>query len=88
MTLLKNSPDKEEIKDRYDQLWTRFLELEDEKVEKILEKAEYELMPTKGKLAYSLRPFKTHLIWIIPVSIISLFLILYFLFLWVSLLVE
>ncbi|MBB3127069.1 hypothetical protein FHS19_001723 [Paenibacillus rhizosphaerae] len=88
MALLKNSPELEEIKEQYHQLWNSFLEREDEQVRGILTRAEFELMSEKGKLLHALRPFKTHLLWIIPISVIVVILVLYFLFLWVSLLVE
>ena len=88
MTILKDSSSKEDFKVRYEQIWDHLQYLDEGKAEIILEKMEYELLPIKEKIIYKLKPLKTHFLWIIPLSIIILFVLLYLLFLWVSLLVE
>lgn len=97
MVLLKDSSTKEVIREQYEQLWSELLIRDEEKAELILKKLEYELLPTREKILRPfknltwkkiLSPFKTHLTWIIPLSVITFFVLAYVLFIYVSLWIE
>ncbi|MNW44126.1 hypothetical protein D3C74_213470 [compost metagenome] len=105
MAFLKDSPKKEEIRERYEELWSELLVRDEEESEKVLEKAwselsvrdegepdkedleelDYNSVPTIRKI---LRPFKTHLTWIIPLSVITFFVLAYVIFIYIALWVE
>ncbi|MET3211097.1 UNVERIFIED_CONTAM: hypothetical protein ABIC26_004061 [Paenibacillus sp. PvR008] len=92
MVLLKDSSNKEEIRERYEQIWNELLVRDEEKAEVVLKKLEYELLPTHQKILRPLKkilsPFKTRLIWIILFSVIAFYLVAYVLFIYISLWVE
>lgn len=88
MALLRDSSQREELKEQYDRLWIEFQQLEDRKVEALLNEVEYKLLSRKEKLFDMLQPFRTHTIWVIPVSVISVMVTLYSLFIWAALWVE
>ncbi|MHA6533248.1 hypothetical protein [Paenibacillus sp. BAC0078] len=88
MVPLKESSNKEMIQNQYEQLWIEFLNSDENKVEKILKRAQRELLPTKEKWLQRLKPFKTHLLWIVPLSALIVAILLYVIFIWVALLVE
>ncbi|MCG7410867.1 hypothetical protein MH117_26125 [Paenibacillus sp. ACRRX] len=88
MALLKDSSTLDEYKASYAQLWDELQHVEEEKFEKIIENMRYELLPTNKKLLHILQPFKTHLLWLIPLSVIGVLTMAYVLFIWISLLVE
>ncbi|MBE0336120.1 hypothetical protein E0698_06385 [Paenibacillus sp. 23TSA30-6] len=97
MVLLKDSSTKEVIREQYEQLWSELLIRDEEEAELILKKIEYELLPTREKILRpfknltwekTLSPFKTHLTWIIPLSVISFLLLAYVLFIYISLWIE
>ncbi|WP_068497675.1 hypothetical protein [Paenibacillus kribbensis] len=92
MVLLKDSSNKEVIREQYEQLWSELLIKDEKKAEVVLKKLEYELLPTRQKILRPwekiLSPFKTRLIWIILLSVIAFFLLAYVLFIYVSLWVE
>ncbi|MMZ53768.1 hypothetical protein D1872_155690 [compost metagenome] len=105
MAALKDSPKKEEIRERYEELWTELLVRDEEESEKVLEKVwselsvrdeeetdeedseelEYNSVPTIQKI---LRPFKTHLTWILPLSVITFMILAYVIFIYIALWVE
>ncbi|MGW8958135.1 hypothetical protein [Paenibacillus sp. NPDC055715] len=92
MVLLKDSSTKEAIREQYEQIWSELLNKDEEKVEHVLKKLEYELLPTRQKILRPLKkilsPFKTRLIWIILFSVIAFYLVAYVLFIYISLWVE
>ncbi|MDN4090966.1 hypothetical protein [Paenibacillus polymyxa] len=85
MAFLEDSSKKEEIRERYEQLWEELLVRDEEEAEKVLEKLEYRFLPTSQKI---IRPFKTHLTWIIPLGVIIFFVLAYVLFIYIALWVE
>ncbi|KAF6558372.1 hypothetical protein G9G63_25645 [Paenibacillus sp. EKM202P] len=92
MGFLEDSSKKDEIQERYKQLWSELLNKDEEKTERVLKKLEYELLPTRQKTLRKwgkiLSPFKNRLIWIILLSVIGFFLLAYVLFIYASLWVE
>ncbi|WP_342415944.1 hypothetical protein NST83_24170 [Paenibacillus sp. FSL R10-2782] len=97
MVLLKDSSTKEVIREQYEELWSELLIRDEKKAEHVLKKLEYELLPTRQKILSPfknliwekiLAPFKTHLTWIIPLSVITFFVLAYVIFIWVALWVE
>ncbi|MMZ53034.1 hypothetical protein D1872_148120 [compost metagenome] len=92
MGFLEDSSKKDEIQERYKQLWSELLNKDEEKTERVLKKLEYELLPTRQKTLRQwgkiLSPFKNRLIWIILLSVIGFFLLAYVLFIYASLWVE
>ncbi|OZB91237.1 hypothetical protein [Paenibacillus sp. XY044] len=88
MALLRDSSQQDELKEQYDRLWIDFQHMEDRKVQNLLNEVEYKLLSRKEKLFEMLQPFRTHTIWVIPVSVIFVLVTLYTLFIWVALWVE
>ncbi|WP_019908613.1 hypothetical protein [Paenibacillus sp. HW567] len=88
MVPLKESSNKEILQTQYEQLWIEFLNSDENKVERILNRAQRELLPTKEKWLQRLKPFQTHLLWIVPLSALIVAILLYVIFIWVALLVE
>ncbi|WP_223066011.1 hypothetical protein [Paenibacillus caui] len=86
--LLKDSPNIQEIREKYDQLWGKFQDVNELKVRKAIEKASFEILPIKEKFSVATRPFRTHLIWLIPLCVIIFMILIYILFVWVALIVE
>ncbi|MBE9917413.1 hypothetical protein G8C92_25685 [Paenibacillus donghaensis] len=98
MALLKDSSNKEIIREKYEELWNDLLIQDENKAIQVLEKLNYELLPIHQKLARPFRthftfekaltPFKTHLTWIIPLTIIIFFVLAYVIFIRLSLWLE
>ncbi|OME30924.1 hypothetical protein [Paenibacillus odorifer] len=88
MVILKDSANKDSIKEQYDQLWEALLNTDEHKVENIIRIANNQLLTKREKCIALLKPFKTHLTWIIPLSALVVAILLYVIFIWVSLLVE
>ncbi|WP_019914212.1 hypothetical protein [Paenibacillus sp. HW567] len=88
MVLLKNSTNKEQLKEQYDQLWNDLLETDEYKVENIMKKANNELLTKRERWGPILKPFRTHLMWIIPLCALVVAILLYVIFIWVALIVE
>lgn len=91
--LLKDSSAKEEIRTRYEDIWDyQLLTIDEEKVEIVLDKLEYELLPFGQKLLKRwdklLDLFKSKTIWIIPLIVILTLILLYVLIVYVALLVQ
>ncbi len=88
MVILKDSTNKDSIKEQYDQLWKEFLNTDEHKVENIIKIANNQLLTKRDQWIRVLKPFKTHLTWIIPLSTVATAILLYVIFIWVALLVE
>ncbi|MEQ7051338.1 hypothetical protein [Paenibacillus alvei] len=88
MVLLKDSLNLEELRASYQQLWDELQDVDDERVEEIIENVRYELMPLNRRIIYKLHMIKSHLLWIIPLSVIGVTILGYVLFVWIALLVE
>lgn len=86
--LLKDSPDQKRIEEQYKDLWKNALHSDVESVEKMLYRANLSLMPKRVQWIERLAPFRTHLTWIIPLSVLSTITLLYVAFVWIALLVE
>ncbi|WP_249529455.1 hypothetical protein [Paenibacillus brevis] len=91
--LLKDSSAKEEIRTRYEDIWDyQLLTMDEEKVQIVLDKLEYELLPLGHKLLKRwdklLDLFKSKTIWIIPLIVILTLILLYVLIVYVALLVQ
>ncbi|CAM4421618.1 hypothetical protein U9M73_08410 [Paenibacillus phoenicis] len=91
--LLKDSSAKEETRARYEYIWNhQLLTIDEEKVGKVLDKLEYELLPFRQKLLKRwdkvLDLFKSKFIWIIPLIVIITLILFYVLFVFVALLVD
>lgn len=88
MALLKDSPKLDSYRARYQQLWDQ-LQYEDEaKAEQLLLHMNDRLLPAHRRFLAKLKPFKTHSLWIIPLSVLVTLTLLYVGFVWVALLVE
>ncbi|AIQ60090.1 hypothetical protein [Paenibacillus borealis] len=88
MVKLKDSTNKDSIKEQYDQLWNEFLNTEENKVKIILRNANNGLLTKRKQLLLLLNPFKTHLTWIILLAALGTAILLYVIFICVALLVE
>ncbi|MFF2014550.1 hypothetical protein [Paenibacillus sp. NPDC058177] len=88
MVLLKQSPDKEKVKEQYNQLWESLLNIDEKHATKIINKANEGVLPKKERLKIIAHPLKTHLIWIVPLSALAVAILIYVIFIWVALFVE
>ncbi|GGF71341.1 hypothetical protein GCM10010912_15610 [Paenibacillus albidus] len=88
MTLLKDSSNLDQAKTKHEQLWADFLNTDEETVDRILDKARVGLLPMPEKLRSRLRPFRTPLLWLIPLGALATAVLLYVVFIWAALWVE
>lgn len=88
MGALKDSEDLEIIKNQYDRCWDRLLETDEEKALKIIEHLKFKLLSPGQKVLYCLKPFRTHLTWAIPLTILVVTVLMYAGIVWIALWVE
>lgn len=88
MAQLKDSPKLDMYRVQYQQLWDQLQNEDEDKVEELLYHINKRLLPAHRRFMAQLRPFKTHSLWIVPLSVLVTLSLLYVGFVWVALLVE
>lgn len=88
MVLLKDSSNQEDYRARYENSWRKLQDIDEAETLKILDFIDYRTLSRKQKIMYKLQPFKTHLLWIIPLSVITVVVLLYAIIVLTALLVE
>lgn len=85
---VQDSPDFDEIRAEYDQLWTDMQHVNAKKAARILERSRRAVLPTSQRLTERLKPFRTHLLWAIPLGTVAAVSASYVAFIFVALWVE
>ncbi|WP_037283913.1 hypothetical protein [Saccharibacillus sacchari] len=85
---VQDSPGLDEIRAEYDQLWTDLQHANAKKAARILKRSRRALLPSGQRLAERLQPFRSRLLWAIPLGTAAAVSASYVAFIWVALWVE